>query len=111
MDQRNEFGVYELEILQDRKSIKIEFSIAYSLKMNGIVKRKNSLIITKAWCLLLNSNTDPSFWPKIFDILVYLFNKTFSSTLDHNISLKKFLKVYYNNYQYSYIQNLSDLRT
>lgn len=62
--------------------------------MNEIVERRNSLIITKACYLLLSSNMDRSFWPKTFDILLYLLNKILFSTQDHNISLKKFLKKY-----------------
>lgn len=59
--QGREFGVCELETRRAEKDIKIEFSIAYSLEMNGIAERTNSLIILKACCLLLDSNMDQSF--------------------------------------------------
>ena len=58
MDQGGEFVVHELEPWKAEKSIEIEFSVAYSLEMNEIAQGTNGLIVTKARCLLLDSNLD-----------------------------------------------------
>ena len=77
--------------------------------MNRIAERTNRLIVIKARCLLLDSNLPQSFWPEAFDIAIYLLNRLPSISLDYNIPLEEFLKIYHNNYQYGYTQNLSHL--
>ena len=111
MDQGREFGVQELEAWRAEKGIKIEFSVAYSPEMNGIAERTNGLIVSKARCLLFDSNLGQSFWPEAFDTAVYLLNRTPSASLAHNIPLEEFLKAYHNNHQVGYAQDLSHLRT
>lgn len=81
-----------------RNSIKIGFNIAYFLKINWILERKNSLIVIKAHCLLFDPNMNQLFLLKGFVILVFFFNKKSFFTLDYNILPKEFLKTYYNNY-------------
>ena len=111
IDQGREFGVRELEAWRAEKSIKIEYTVAYSPEINGIAEKTNSLIVTKAYCLLLDSNMDQSFWPETFDTAVYLFNRTPSASLDYNVPHEEFFKAYHNDYRYGYTQNLSHLRT
>ena len=84
--------------------------MVYSLKINDIAERNNDLIITKAYFLLLDSNLSQLFWPKAFDIVVYLLKYISFIKLKHNISLENLLKVYHNDYDYSFSQDLSHLR-
>ena len=109
IDKGREFGVRKLESWWAEKSIKIEYIVTYSLKMNRIVKKTNSLIVTKARYLLFDSSLPQSFWPEAFETAVYLLNRLPSISLDYNVPLKEFLKAYHNNYQYNYTQDLSHL--
>lgn len=61
IDQGRELGIHKLHTWQAEKDIKIEFIVTYSLKMHSIAEKTNSLIISKACCLLLDSNMDHSF--------------------------------------------------
>lgn len=74
MNQGKKFGVQESKAWQAKKSIKIEFSILYSPKINEIAERTNSLIISKAHYLLFDSNLGQFFWSKAFDTAIYLLN-------------------------------------
>lgn len=56
MDQNKKFVVCKLEDFQAEKSIKIEYIIAYLIKMNGISKRTNCFIIVKTRYLFLDFN-------------------------------------------------------
>ena len=107
IDQGREFRVYKLESWRAVKGIKIEYTIAYSPKINRITERINSLIVIKALCLLLNSNLHQFFWPETFDITVYFLNHLLATSLDYKISFKKFLKAYHNDYSYGYMQDFS----
>ena len=98
MDQGKEFGIQELEAWRAKKGIKIEFSVADSPKINGIAEKTNSLIVSKARCLLFDSNLGQSFWPEAFDTAVYLLNRTLFASLAYDIPLEEFLKAYHNNH-------------
>ena len=98
MNQARKFGVCKLESCQAEKGIKIEYIVTYSPKINGIAKKTNGLIVTKARCLLLESNLSQSFWLEAFNIAVYLLNRLPFINLDYNVFLKKFLKTYHNIY-------------
>ena len=74
MDQSREFEIQELEAWQAKKRIKIKFNVAYFPKMNGITEKINSLIVSKACCLLFDFNLSQFFWPETFDTAVYLLN-------------------------------------
>lgn len=102
MDKGREFKVSELEVWKAKKNIKIEFSIAYSLKMNKIAKGTNGLIVSKARYLLFDSNLNWFFWLEAFDTAVYLLNQIPFASLVYDIPLEKFLKAYHNNHQDSY---------
>ena len=78
--------------------------------MNGIAERTNDLIVTKARCLLLDFSLSQYFWLEAFDTAVYLLNCLLSTSLDYNVSLEEFLKIYHNDYHYDYTQDLSHLR-
>ena len=88
----------ELEAWRAEKGIKIEYTVAYSPETNSIAEKTNSLIVTKACYLLLDSTMDQSFWLEAFDIVVYLLNRTSSASLDHNVPHEEFLKPYHNDY-------------
>lgn len=89
--------------------MKIEFNITYFFKINWILERKNSLIVIKPHCLLFDPNMNQLFLLQGFVILVFFFNKKLFFTLDYNILPKAFLKTYYNNYQFNYIQQFNHL--
>lgn len=55
LDQGREFGVRDLDSQIKEKGIKVEFIMAYSFEMNGIVECTNSLVDSKTRCLLLNT--------------------------------------------------------
>ncbi len=78
--------------------------------MNRIAKRTNNLIVIKTRCLLLYSNLDQSFWPKDFETVIYLQNRTPSSTLDYDIPLEVLLQAYHL-HDHNSTQDLGHLHT
>ena len=77
--------------------------------MNSITKKTNGLIVTKAHCLLLDFILFQSFLPEDFKTAVYLLNCLTSISLDHNLFFEEFFKLYYNNFYYGYMEDLSYL--
>lgn len=64
------FGIQDLESQTKEKGIKVKLTVAYSLEINGIAKRTNGLVISKAKCLFLNISIKigQSFWLETFTI-------------------------------------------
>ena len=55
LDQGRKFGVWDLKSWTKEKGIKVELTVAYSLKLNGIAEPTNGLVASKARCLLLDT--------------------------------------------------------
>ena len=68
LNQGRKFRVQDLEFWTQEKGIKIEYTVAYFLEMNGIAERTNGLIAGQAICLLLDKGPwiKRCFWPKLF---------------------------------------------
>lgn len=80
--------------------------------MNGIAKRTNGLVASKARCLLLDapSKIGQSFWPKAFTTAVYLLNHSALFFFKYDYLLAVWLKAC-NSSKKSYKPDLGHLQT
>ena len=80
--------------------------------MNGITKRTNNFVVSKAQCLILDiyAKVGQFFWLEAFSTFIYLLNWSSLSFLKYDCPLAVWLRVY-NFINKSYIHDLSHLQT
>lgn len=80
-DNGREYISNDTEKYFECNGIQYEFTIRYTPQQNGVAERMNKTIIEKARCMMLNSNTNKSFWTEAVLAAVYLINRSPTNAL------------------------------
>ena len=96
-----------LEWLQEQ-GIHHEPTVPYLPEMNGVSERSNGVINTKARALIADAGVDENLWPEAVKTLVYLANRTETST-HKGVPLEIFLRAYHGDDD-DYTQDLKHLK-
>jgi len=70
-------GEYNSEAFNDfckSEGIKRQLTLAYTPQQNGVVERKNKVIVEHARAMLIGRNVPRSFWAEVVSTMVYLHN-------------------------------------
>ncbi|GJT94589.1 putative ribonuclease H-like domain-containing protein [Tanacetum coccineum] len=74
-DNGTEFKNSIMNQFCERKEIKREFSVARTPQQNGVVERKNRILIEAARTMLVDSKLPTTFWAEALNIACYVLNR------------------------------------
>nr|GEV80311.1 hypothetical protein [Tanacetum cinerariifolium] len=74
-DNGTEFKNKEMNQFYEKKGINREFTVARTLKQNGVAERKNKTLIETARTMLADSKLPTTFWAKAVNIACYVQNR------------------------------------
>ncbi|WVZ97092.1 hypothetical protein U9M48_042653 [Paspalum notatum var. saurae] len=80
-DNESEFKNARLDEYCDDKGVKHEFSSKYTLKQNGLVERKNRILIEMARSMLSEYNVSDCFWSKAINTASHASNRLYCHRL------------------------------
>ena len=74
-DNGKEFNNIQIDELCDELGIKHEFSSTYTPQQNGVVERRNRMVVEMARCMLAHKNLPYKFWAEAVNTAVYILNR------------------------------------
>ena len=74
-DNGTEFKNTNIEKFLDEEEIKHEFSVPYTPQQNGVVERKNRMLIEAARAMLDEYKTQTNYWAEVVNTTAYIFTR------------------------------------
>lgn len=81
-DNGREYINRELQSFLKERSIKHQFTVAYTPQQNGVAERKNRSLIEMARCLLIDAKMDKKYWSEAVLWATYLQNRLPTACID-----------------------------
>lgn len=78
-DNGREYTLLEFKLLLETNGI--IHLLYYSPQQNGVLERKNRIVVKMARCLLYEMKQPNSLWVKVVNTLVYLLNRIFARAI------------------------------
>jgi transposase InsO family protein len=63
-------------LLSDEQGMKHFTTTPYTPQQNGVVERRNKIVVEKTRCLLMSKNVPGRFWGEAVSIIVHILNKS-----------------------------------
>lgn len=80
-----EYANEDLQNWCDKKGIEIDYTIPYTLQLNGKADRLNRSLMEKARSLMFGSMLNKNMWGEAIYVVAYLHNRLLSKTIENYV--------------------------